>query len=177
MKIEYKFPSVHKFDNITMMYLFTVIEQIVRSLGLLNEIDSSAFLKKLFQLNDAELEMDFEELPKEKKVYIKYTYQLFLFLGRGYENVTKNNQSHSTHLIRGIHKFFFQYSVRRRLILTHTDHDKYPNNRIMYIEKDYIKLLDYPNGIIPKEMIRTWVKVAKEYDFTLTQSATKLWFK
>lgn len=177
MKIDYNFPNVSKFNNDTLLYLSSVIGQTARSLGLLNDVDENSFLKEFFQLNDAEFEMDFKELPKEKKAYIKYAYQLFLFLGRGYENVTKNNQSHTTHLVRGIHKFFFQYSVRRRLIMTQTDHDKYPNNRIMYIEKDYIKLLDYPNGIVPREMIRTWIKIAKQYDFTLTQSATKLWFK
>ena len=113
----------------------------------------------------------------EKKNYIKHAYQLFLFLGRGYEMVTKRDQSYNTHLVRGVHKFFFQYAKRRSLITTHTDHDKYPNNRIMYVEKDYIKLLDYSSGIIPKEMIRTWMKIAKQYDFKLTQSETKLWFK
>ena len=50
-------------------------------------------------------------------------------------------------------------------------------NKLPVKKKDYIKLLDYSSGIIPKEMIRTWMKIAKQYNFKLTKSETKLWFK
>lgn len=177
MQIDYDFKAVSKFNESAMVCLCQIITQTVGPLGLLKEKTSEQFLMEFFQLDEAELDLEFSKLPIEKKNHIKHAYQLFLFLGRGYEMVTKRDQSYNTHLVRGVHKFFFQYAKRRSLITTHTDHDTYPNNRIMYVEKDYIKLLDYSSGIIPKEMIRTWMKIAKQYDFKLTQSETKLWFK
>lgn len=177
MQIDYNFKEVGKFNESAMACLCQIILQTVEPLGLLKEKESEQFLMEFFHLDEKEMDLPFHKLPESKKTYIKHAYQLFIFLGRGYEMVTKRDQSYSSHLVRGVHKFFFQYTKRKHLITTHTDHDKYPNNRIMYVEKDYIKLLDYSSGIIPKEMIRTWIQIAKQYDFRLTQSETKLWFK
>lgn len=177
MKFDYDFKEIGKFNEAAMVALCQIIAQIIGPLGLLEEMTTEQFLMELFQLEEEELDLPFQKLPKEKRVYIQHIYQLFIFLGRGYEMVTKRDQSYNSHLVRGVHKFFFQYAKRKCLVATPTSHDKYPNNRIMYIEKDYIKLLDYSTGIIPKEMVRTWSRVAKQYDFKLSQSKTKLWFK
>ena len=177
MKIEYDFQEVSKFNESAMVCMCQIIVETVRPLGLLAEKTSEEFLMEFFHLTEKELDLEFDKLSAAKKTYIHHAYQLFVFLGRGYEMVTKRDQSYGSHLVRGIHKFFFQYAKRKHLITLAIDRDKYPNNRIMYVEKDYIKLLDYSSGIIPKEMIRTWMKIAKQYDFQMTQSATKLWFK
>lgn len=177
MQIDYDFKAVSKFNESAMVCLCQIITQTVGTLGLLKEKTSDQFLMEFFQLEESEMDLEFNKLPVKKKDYIKHAYQLFLFLGRGYEMVTKRDQSYSSHLVRGVHKFFFQYAKRQSLITTNTDHDKYPNNRIMYVEKDYIKLLDYSSGIIPREMIRTWMVIAEQYNFKLTKSETKLWFK
>lgn len=177
MQIDYDFKPANKFNDIALTYLCQVITQTVGELDLLKDRTSEQFLMEFFHLEEHELTRGFNKLPNEKKTYIRHAYQLFIFLGRGYEMSTKRGQSYTSHLIRGVHKFFFQYARRRQLITTQTDHDKYPNNRIMYVEKDYIKLLDYSSGIIPREMIRTWMVIAEQYNFKLTQSQTKLWFK
>lgn len=177
MKVDYQFKDASKFSHHTFTYLTQVVIETASILELLNDTTQDDFLCKVFNLSPEDLDLNWSRLSVSKRNHIKHVYVLFLFLGRGYENVTKRSQTYNSHLIRGVHKFFFQYSMRRLLIQTHTASDKYPNNRIMYIEKDYIKLLDYSNGLIPKDMLRSWITTAEAWDFKLTQSETKLWFK
>lgn len=85
MQIDYDFKPANKFNDTALTYLCQVITQTVGELDLLKDRTSEQFLMEFFHLEEHELTRGFNKLPNEKKTYIKHAYQLFIFLGRGYE--------------------------------------------------------------------------------------------